>query len=315
MTIFISAIAVAMIVSFLCSVMEAALLSLNPGKLAVIAKKSPKIGKICAVFKDDIEKPIAVILILNTSAHTFGASIAGAQFDHLWGKENIWLFSLIFTIFMVQYTEILPKTLGVRFNSFVIYSTAKILKFFVKIMHPLIWLIKLINYPFESKKEKSNANQETLDELDALTLMALETEQISVTQAHALLKISDLQCDLISEIMITAENIVSINKDMTLNEVLQVINKYQHARYPVKDNGKEGDFIGLLEIRDLLFLKDNNWQKLIKNVAVINNDITQLHIAENIVKLDSKLLLVKNKENKIIGMVTINNLVMKLFPK
>lgn len=106
-----NAIIIAMAVSFLCSVMEAAILSINP-------------GKICAKFKDDIEKPISVILILNTTAHTFGAAIAGAEFDKLFGSEHIWLFSLCFTIAMVQFTEILPKTLGVRFNVFVMRWSA-----------------------------------------------------------------------------------------------------------------------------------------------------------------------------------------------
>ena len=110
------AVSIAMGVSFLCSIMEAAILSLNPGKLAILQQKNPKAGTVCADLKKDIEKPIAVILILNTTAHTFGASIAGAEFDKLFGSSYIWLFSLIFTILMVQYTEILPKTLGVRFN-------------------------------------------------------------------------------------------------------------------------------------------------------------------------------------------------------
>ena len=109
MTTFIISIAVALGVSFLCSVMEAALLSITPSKIALIAEKSPLIGRLCTKFKQDIEKPIAVILILNTAAHTFGASIAGAQFDKLFGSSHIWLFSLIFTLVMVQYTEILPR--------------------------------------------------------------------------------------------------------------------------------------------------------------------------------------------------------------
>ena len=125
----ITAIVIAMGVSFLCSVMEAALLSLNPGKLALLSKRRPSIGKICEALKNDIEKPIAVILILNTAAHTFGAAIAGAQFDSLFGSNYIWLFSFAFTVLMVQYTEILPKTLGCRFNAFIISHTARLLKF------------------------------------------------------------------------------------------------------------------------------------------------------------------------------------------
>ena len=102
MVLFISGISIALIVSFLCSVMDAALLSITPSKIALMMEKSPKIGMICQNFKEDIEQPIAVILILNTAAHTFGAAIAGAQFEKLYGSMYIWLFSLVFTLVMVQ---------------------------------------------------------------------------------------------------------------------------------------------------------------------------------------------------------------------
>ena len=87
MLVLILAISVAMGVSFLCSIMEAAILSLNPGKLAFLQQRNPSAGKICAEFKKNIEKPIAVILILNTTAHTFGAAIAGAEF---WFLPCLW---------------------------------------------------------------------------------------------------------------------------------------------------------------------------------------------------------------------------------
>jgi CBS domain containing-hemolysin-like protein len=116
MFIFVVSVLVALIVSAMCSLAEAVLLSLTPSQVADLSNKNPKAGQIWRTFKTNIERPIAFILILNTSAHTIGASIAGSQFDELWGDEWIWLFSLIFTFAMLQFTEILPKGFGVRFN-------------------------------------------------------------------------------------------------------------------------------------------------------------------------------------------------------
>ena len=62
--------------------------------------------------KTGIERPIAAILILNTAAHTIGASVAGAEFDRLYGEQWLWVFSLVFTFLMLQLTEILPKSAG-----------------------------------------------------------------------------------------------------------------------------------------------------------------------------------------------------------
>ena len=117
MTIFLIAVSIALGVSFLCSLMEAALLSLTPSQVARLSERHPATGAIWRGVKANLERPIAVILILNTTAHTIGASVAGAQFDELWGDEWIWAFSIVFTLVMLQFTEILPKTLGVQFNT------------------------------------------------------------------------------------------------------------------------------------------------------------------------------------------------------
>ena len=70
-----------MILSNLCSLMEAAILSITPSQLAELRQRSPKAGQICQSLKRDIDKPIAVILIINTAAHTIGAAVAGST----WG--------------------------------------------------------------------------------------------------------------------------------------------------------------------------------------------------------------------------------------
>ena len=310
----ITAVAVAMGVSFLCSVMEAALLSLNPGKLALLSKRHPGLGKICEGLKNDIEKPIAVILILNTTAHTFGAAIAGAQFDSLYGSDYIWLFSLIFTVLMVQYTEILPKTIGVRFNVFVVAHTARVLKFAIMLMTPVIWLVHFVNRPFEGKENLEHSGNEMEEELDALASMARQAKHITPTQEQAIQEIPDLKEDKISELMVPREEMVCLRHDMSRDEVLETARRSPHSRYPVCSESESGAFIGVLEIRQLLF-DDGDWRKLLRPAPVVSGDEFQLLLAENIEKLDSRILFVKGKSSEIIGMITTNDLLKKLFQK
>ena len=108
-------------------------------------------------------------MTLNTTAHTFGAAIAGAEFDKLFGSEHIWLFSLCFTIAMVQFTEILPKTLGVRFNVFVMRWSAGGLKMCISLMKAFISLIEMLNSPFSMKYSRSAGKpQRCMDKIMAL---------------------------------------------------------------------------------------------------------------------------------------------------
>ncbi len=308
----IAAITVAMGISFLCSVMEAALLSLNPGKVARLGKERPRLGRLCEELKNDIEKPIAVILILNTAAHTFGAAIAGAEFDRLYGSDYIWFFSLFFTILMVQYTEILPKTLGVRFNTFVVAHTARLLKAAIVLMTPVIWLVHFVNRPFEGKNEPENSGAEMEEELDALASMARQARHITKAQEQAIQQIPDLKDDKIRQLMVPRSEMVCLRDDMSRDEVLETARKFPHSRYPVCSAGDQRQFTGVLEIRRLLFT-DGDWRAQLHPAPVLADDDAQLHLAENIEKLDSRLLLVRDASAEIVGMITTNDLFMKLF--
>lgn len=113
MIIFLISSLVAIIVSFLCSLIEAALLSLNSVKIETDKQKGLKYAIVLDKLKGNINRPIAAILILNTVAHTGGATIAGSAFDEIYGDELIWIFSVIFTIVILFGTEILPKVIEI----------------------------------------------------------------------------------------------------------------------------------------------------------------------------------------------------------
>lgn len=313
MTTFIISIAVALGVSFLCSIMEAALLSITPSKIAMISEKSPLIGRLCNKFKQDIEKPIAVILILNTAAHTFGASIAGAQFDKLFGSSHIWLFSLIFTLVMVQYTEILPKTLGVRFNAPVVRTTAPALNLLISIMKPLIWLVHFINRPF-AMRHGQDEETAALTEIRALATMARQTKQISQTQEQIIRNAPTLGKRTIEELMQPFSEVCIIPESFSREQILELIQKNLHTRYPVCRKGDGSCIIGSLNVKDLLF-NNQDWHRSIKPVTFISMHIPQLELIENVLKFDSKLLMVRDSKGKTVGMLTVNDVLLELLGK
>lgn len=303
-----------MILSNLCSLMEAAILSITPSQLAELRQRSPKAGQICQSLKRDIDKPIAVILIINTAAHTIGAAVAGGSLAATFGSQYMGVFSLVFTLLMVQYTEILPKTIGVRFNAFVMAHTARILKFAIVLMTPVIWLVHFINRPFEGKEQPEHAGNEMEEELDALASMARQAKHITPTQEQAIQEIPDLKEDRICELMVPRAEMVCLRESMSRDEVLETARRSPHSRYPVVSGRNPESFSGVLEIRQLLF-NDGDWRGLLRPAPVVSGDEFQLLLAENIEKLDSRLLLVKGKSSEIIGMITTNDLLMKLFQK
>ena len=126
----------ALSVSFVSSLMEAALLSLSPGQLAALEKRKPKVGGIIRGFKEQIELPITVILTLNTIAYAAGATIVGAEVALLFGGKFIGISSGVFTYLMLQFTEILPKSLGVHFNVVIMERSALPLRILIVVLRP-----------------------------------------------------------------------------------------------------------------------------------------------------------------------------------
>ena len=98
--------------SFLCSVLEAVLLSITPGYVAALEKDGSKAGARIKRLKKDVDRPLAAILSLNTIAHTVGAAGAGAQAGHVFGDAYLGVVSGVLTVLILIVSEIIPKSLG-----------------------------------------------------------------------------------------------------------------------------------------------------------------------------------------------------------
>ena len=105
-------IALAIGVSFLCSIMEAVLLSVTPAYIGALEPTKPDVASRLRELKSDVDRPLAAILTLNTVAHTIGAAGAGAQAAAYFGSGAIGIFSAILTLGILVLSEIIPKTLG-----------------------------------------------------------------------------------------------------------------------------------------------------------------------------------------------------------
>ena len=115
MQVFIAAVSVALIVSFLCSIFESVLLSINHAQVESLAQQGKRSGQLLKEFKRRIDMPIAAILITNTVAHTIGTAVAGATYEDAFSSETLWIFTIVFTAAILLFTEIIPKTLGVTY--------------------------------------------------------------------------------------------------------------------------------------------------------------------------------------------------------
>ena len=111
-------IALAILVSFFCSVLEAVLLSITPSYQESLRHQHPKLFARVSKLRLDIERPLSAILSFNTIAHTIGAAGAGAQAQKIWGDEVLTVFSVFLTFGILLFSEIIPKSIGANDPSF-----------------------------------------------------------------------------------------------------------------------------------------------------------------------------------------------------
>lgn len=126
------------LVSFLCSILEAALLSCTPSYLPVFSKENPSQGETLKYLKTNIDKPLAAILTFNTAAHTFGAAGIGATVKVLYGDAYVAVASIIVTLTMLYFTEMIPKTIGAIYWKQLLPLCLPIITFMIKVSYPFV---------------------------------------------------------------------------------------------------------------------------------------------------------------------------------
>lgn len=316
-TLFIASLAVALAVSFICSLAEAALLSLTPSQVAELSVRHPRAGEIWRGFKKRIDRPIAVILILNTTAHTIGASVAGAQFDELYGDRWIWIFSLAFTFVMLQFTEILPKTLGVQFNRQLATVIAVPLAVGARVAEPLVWLLHLLNRPFERKRGADEAPA-TVDEIQSLAAMARMTKDIDVHQERVIQGAARLSRRRVRELMIPIDQVVMLSTTQSLAKAIVAAHIDAHTRFPVCRDGDRTQIEGYVNFKEMIyFMSTNPADPTLKGVTRPITSVEEHRPATDLMKVfideHEHIAIVRGADGKPLGLVTLEDMMEELF--
>lgn len=144
MTAFFIYFSLALGVSFVCSILEAALLSVTPSHMAKLEQDRPKLGKKIRALKSHIDRPLAAILSLNTIANTAGAAGVGAEAQRIWGSEALAIASAALTLAILVVSEILPKTLGAMYWRRLTGFIAAVLPAMISLLLPFVWLSEAI---------------------------------------------------------------------------------------------------------------------------------------------------------------------------
>jgi putative hemolysin len=321
MALFLFAVLFALSASAICSLLEACLLSFTPGQVATLAHSRPRLGRLWQRFKQDIQKPIAVILIINTAAHTIGATVAGSQFEKVFilgfgfGPNSLVVFSLVFTFLMLLFTEILPKTFGVVHNVRLAPVIAYPLDMLVKVFRPILYLVHLINRPFEPKEADERPPQ-TLESIVALAGLARLSKLIGAQQERIIKGASQLADIPVREVMIPIDQVFFVSSSQTLDEAILAAHHDPHTRFPVCEGESRDRVLGYVNFKELVFQarfkpEDPTLDSILRPVYFAAPDDSSADLLRVFVEGHVHMAIVREGE-KTVGLITLEDIVEEL---
>ena len=248
MTVLLITVLFVVVVSAICSLFEAVLYAVPVSHVESLARAGKGSGRLLKKLKNEIDRPIAAILSLNTIANTAGAAVAGAAADHALGSEMVGYFSAALTFAILTCSEILPKTLGVVHSRTLAPVIAGPLGLLVWILTPLVWFSKRLTGLVHTGKGHEAVTQ---DELLTLARLAGRTGTIKNEQARAVGNILALELKHVSEIMTPRPVILALDGNLTVGDVRPLEKEWNHGRMPVYDSGLD-DIVGIVHRRLLL---------------------------------------------------------------
>jgi putative hemolysin len=235
-------------VSFLCSILEAVLLSVNRSHVAVMQEQGLRAGHLLARMQERIDEPISAILTLNTIAHTVGAAMGGALALEVFGNEWIALFSAGLTLAILLLSEIIPKTLGAAYWRALAGPTAWVLRVMIVVMKPILVPLSI----FSRAIARGRANQSTVSraELEVLAEIGRREGTLDEAEWQVVTNVMNLSEVAVSAVMTPRTDMVAIPAEASVEEAKALMLDEGHLRLPVFD-GSLDRIVGLLLARDL----------------------------------------------------------------
>ena len=260
MLIFVAAVAVVLVVSFLCSIFESVLLTLTRPQIELLSKEGGGAGQLLADFKTNMDVPIAAILILNTAAHTVGAAVAGASYSNVFDPGTLWVFSLLFTIAVLLFTEIIPKTLGVSYSTALAIPVAHGIQLLTVILKPLVVLSERIS---RSIRSDVKIPVTSIEEIRLLAMLGHSEGAVGPNTAGMIVGATHLRHLQARHAMLPREQVEVLTSDMDRATALKQIRATGHSRFPFTDSGDLSDATGIILVKELFeWMIDNDAEKI-----------------------------------------------------
>lgn len=249
MTVFVVSVVTVIVVSAVCSLSEASIYAVRRPFIRTLTGSGSVAGPVLEGFKDNMERPITAILIVNTAANTAGASVAGAQASALFGPNALIWFSVFFTLAVLLLSEIFPKILGVVHSRPIARAIALPWKGAITLLGPVVWTVERVSGWVKPSGPVFAAPEE---EVMQLAQISADEGSISAHEAVMVRNVLALNDMTAREVMTPRTVVFRLPNDMTLRGVQEHVDEWTHTRIPIFDPVDTDRWTGLVRSTDVL---------------------------------------------------------------
>ncbi|DAB33685.1 MAG TPA: transporter [Sulfurospirillum sp. UBA12182] len=307
MTLLFVYLALAIGVSFLCSVAESVLLSISMSNINVLKKEKEAAGLLLEKLKKDIDVSIASILVLNTIAHTLGAAGIGAEAVKLFGMEYTFYISAGLTLAILFLSEIIPKTIGAVYYKQLAPYAGYLINFFVFITYPLILVTLFITKKISKGK---NVHTFTREELLETTYLSEDEGVIDEMESEVIENLLTLDNNKVRDILTPRSVVFALEKNKTIAEVLDLEGISKFSRIPIYEESID-NIVGVVLSKKIFQVAVSDQTKkmedLMSSIYFINENIPVSFALDLFIKKKEHMFIVTDSYEQTEGIVTLED--------
>jgi CBS domain containing-hemolysin-like protein len=303
-------VALALGVSFLCSIMEAVLLSVTPSYVAALEREDDPIGERLHKMKEDIDRPLSAILSLNTIAHTVGAAGAGAQAAVVFGEAYTGVIAAVLTLLILVFSEIIPKTLGAVYWRTLAPFVVRLLVPTIFSMWPLVKLSQGLTYLLSQDEDEAAFSRE---EFTAMAELGEEEGVFEEKESRILRNLFRFNSLRVKDVMTPRTVVFDLHEDQTIGDVVEEHDEFRFSRIPVYDDDPD-DVTGYV-LKDEMLLRaaqeehDVLLEDIAREILVVRETLPLPDLLERLLDRLEHIALVVDEYGGVAGVVTMEDVV------
>jgi putative hemolysin len=315
--IWIIVIAIICVLIFLSSFFAAAEMAFVSVNRIKVRKKAKSGNKSAVILEKLLKKPgeiISAIVICNNLVNITASILAGVAAAFLFGNIGVGVATAVMTLLVVVFGEAIPKAYGIHNEKFA-FKVAKPLNFITIVFSPVSRGLSALSNVFLKilGKEVGKKAVVTEEEIKIMLDLGVQDGSIKKDEKHMVNEIFDFDDTETKEVFVPIKNVYLLNENDTLRELKKKAVKTGHSRFPVYRKNKK-NIVGICHVKDAL-LKDEKIRikEIIKSVLFVQHRMKADDVLREMQKKKAHMAIVKSKNGKIIGIVTLEDLIEEIF--